>query len=194
MNLTAFLGSVVRILDESDISYMLTGSLAAAYHGAARATQDIDLVVELGAAEVEGLVGVLTDAGFYVSPEAALEAVRSGGQFNAIDPEGGWKADLIVRKDRAFSHQEFSRRSRGRLLGVEVWIATVEDLILAKLEWSHMGDSELQRRDVLLLAEKGWASLDRAYLERWVDALGLQAEWGEVARRLSTEETDGPDR
>lgn len=190
MSLAAFLGHVVRILHDSDIPYMLTGSLAAAYYGAARATQDIDVVVEVGASEIEGLVEALTHAGCYVSREAAFAALRSEGQFNAIDPERGWKLDLIVRKDRPFSREEFSRRRRGGLLGVEVSLATLEDLVLAKLEWSHMGDSELQRRDVLLLLEGRWDSLERAYIEQWVDALGLQSEWRLVLQRLSVEDTD----
>ena len=43
---------------------------------------------------------------------------------NAIDPERGWKVDLIFRKERPFSVTEFSRRRAASLMGVEVSIAT----------------------------------------------------------------------
>jgi hypothetical protein len=90
-----------------------------------------------------------------VSGDAAKEAVRCAGQFNAIDPETGWKADFIVRKERAFSRSEFERRKPAQLLGVDVWLASVEDLVVAKLEWSELGDSDLQRQDVVEIAGHG---------------------------------------
>ena len=46
LTLEELLGFVVQSLDEIGIPYMLTGSLAASYHGAPRATQDVDLVIE----------------------------------------------------------------------------------------------------------------------------------------------------
>ncbi|MBI4519470.1 MAG: hypothetical protein HY701_01420 [Gemmatimonadetes bacterium] len=98
----------------------------------------------------------------------------------AVDAERGWKVDFIIRKDRSFSLEEFSRRRPATVLGVDVSLTRVEDLILAKLEWSRLGESELQRRDVVQLLEAPWASLDRSYLERWVEELGLRAEWTEV--------------
>ena len=53
-----------------------------------------------------------------------------------IDAAAGWKVDLIVRKDRAFSRTELSRRVPVRLLDVDTYAATAEDTILSKLEWA----------------------------------------------------------
>jgi hypothetical protein len=89
MNLTAFLQRVVEILDEAGIQHMLTGSLAAAYYAVPRATQDIDLVLETEAEGVSRLVEGLLAEGWYVDKDAALEALRSRGQFNTIDPDSG---------------------------------------------------------------------------------------------------------
>lgn len=183
MSLANFLAAVVRVLDDVGVPYMLTGSLAAAFYTVPRATQDVDLVVEASVPLLDAVVDGLLDLGLYVSREAAHEASRTGSQFNAIDPERGWKADLIVRKDRPFSAEEFARRRPAVLLGVEVSLASVEDLILAKLEWGAAGDSEIQRRDILGLLETGWASLDQAYIEKWVDALGLRQEWSALLDR-----------
>lgn len=63
------------------------------------------------------MVQGLLDAGLYVDRDAAMSAWRTRSQFNAIDPESGWKVDLIVRKDRPFSRREFERRERADLLG-----------------------------------------------------------------------------
>jgi hypothetical protein len=134
-------------------------------------------VIEADAEAIERVVEGMRQAGYYVDEGAALEALRIQGQFKAIDPVGGWKADLIVRKDRPFSRTEFARRRMESLLGVHVSLATLEDVVIAKLEWSKLGDSELQRRDVALLLERGRDQLDMEYLERWVGELDLETEW-----------------
>ena len=181
MSLTAFLRKVVEILDEAGIQYMLTGSLAAAYYAVPRATQDIDLVLETEAEGVGRLVGGLQAEGWYVDKDAALEALRSRGQFNTIDPDSGWKADFLVRKERPFSREEFGRRRQISILGVDVAVASLEDVVIAKLEWARLGDSALQRRDVVQLLERSWARLDHTYLQKWIGQLGLASEW-DVAR------------
>ncbi|MGN6106037.1 MAG: hypothetical protein ACTHU0_13095 [Kofleriaceae bacterium] len=61
--------------------------------------------------------------------------------------------------------------------GAPTYVATAEDSVIAKLEWAKLGDSERQLRDVQgIIAVRG-GSLDHAYIERWVAALGLEAEW-----------------
>jgi len=167
----------VGLLDEAGISYMLTGSLASAFYAVPRATQDIDVVIEAQEGGIERLVEGLLAAGWYADREAALQAWRGQTQFNAIDPDTGWKADFIVRKDRAYSREEFGRRERISLLGVELAVASLEDVLIAKLEWSRLGDSALQRRDVTQLLERTWDRADQAYVEKWVSELGLTEEW-----------------
>jgi len=194
MNLTAFLKRVVEILDKAGVQYMLTGSLAAAYYAVPRATQDIDLVLETEAEGVERLVEGLQAEGWYVDKDAALEALRGRGQFNTIDPDSGWKADFLVRKERPYSLEEFGRRQRISILGVDVAVASVEDVLISKLEWANLGDSALQRRDVVQLLERTWTRLDHTYLERWISQLGLESEWdtacAQVGRSHGRSETE----
>lgn len=177
MSLASFVAAVLNALGEANIPCMLTGSLAAAYYGTPRATQDVDLVIEPSADGLELLVSALESAGFYVDRQAARDAFKTGGQFNAIDPESGWKADFIFRRSRPFSETEFARRDMKEIAGVEVAVPTLEDLIIAKLEWSELGDSELQRRDIKQLVEFAGDSLDEEYLLHWIEQLGLTAAW-----------------
>ncbi len=185
MSLATFIRTVAGILEKAQVPYMLTGSLAAAYYATPRATQDVDVVIDTPEEGIERLVIGLLDSGFYVDRAAALSAWRTRTQFNAIDPDSGWKVDLIVRRDRAFSEVEFKRRERAEILGIEVALATLEDVILAKLEWAKMGDSELQRTDVVRLLERAGARLDQEYIEAWVSELGLKPEWDVVLGRPS---------
>ena len=180
MSLAAFLERCVSVLRTANVPFMLTGSLAAAFYGQPRATQDVDVVVELDADLLDRLIADLLGAGFYVSSDAAHEALAHHGLFNAIDPGTGWKVDIIIRKDRGFNRSEFGRRVPAELLGIQLALTTVEDLIIAKLEWSELGVSELQRRDVAGIIESAGDEIDLAYVERWIDELGLRPAWDRV--------------
>ena len=184
MTISDLLARIAGILEDAGVPYMITGSLAAAFYAALRATQDLDVVLDSTLEGVDAVVDRLEAAGLYGSREAAHEAYRRRGVFNAIDPDQGWKADFIFRKERPFSVAEFARRRRAGVLGIEVSIASIEDLIVAKLEWAALGDSELQRRDVLQLLEQAADSLDRAYVSEWVEKLGIRADWDEALARL----------
>lgn len=184
MSLESLLILVVGILKDREIPYMLTGSLAGSYHGAPRSTRDIDLVVNGSREAFESLAGPLRDAGLYVSEEAIREAVSSRGMFNAIDPETGWKVDFIVRKDRPFSVREFENRLETDYLGLALSIARAEDVVLAKLEWAKLGDSERQLRDVAEIVSVQGDDLDLDEVTEWVERLSLMPQW-EKAKALS---------
>jgi hypothetical protein len=177
------LRAVVARLDGLGIAYMVTGSLASTHHGRPRTTQDVDVVIDPDAEALSRLVAGLHDDGFYVDDGVAAEALSRRGQFNAIQPESGVKIDLIVRKQRAFSIEELSRRKSVELAGgTRVSIASAEDSVLSKLEWARRaGGSEKQLADVVGVLEVQGEALDRDYVERWADALGLTDLWRRVS-------------
>lgn len=174
------LAAIVRELDRAGILHMLAGSFASSYHGDPRTTNDIDLVIAPTLESLEAFVRSLDPAAYYVSEEAALDAFERQGQFNVVVLESGWKVDLILRKDRAFSHSEFERREAASIDETQVFVATAEDTIVAKLEWARAGESERQLRDVAGILELRSSELDVDYIERWVEELGLGAEWTRV--------------
>ncbi len=177
--LQALLRRLVHILDEVGVPFMIAGSFASAAHGLPRTTQDVDVVIDPAtAAALDALVAALPPDEYYVDEAVAREALRRRSMFNVIDQASGWKVDFIIRKDRAFSRDEFARRQAISLLGVPVFVASPEDTIVAKLEWSlQSGGSERQLRDVAGIVATLGETLDRAYVERWVANLGLEAEW-----------------
>jgi len=176
----ALLRSVVAALDAAGVPFMLTGSLAAAFHGAGRATMDIDLVIDPTAPQLRALVHTLAGTGVYVSSDSADEALAQRSLFNVVDTTSGWKVDLIVRKVRAFSETEFARRQPAEYEGCPLWVASVEDVMVAKLEWAKLGASARQLEDVAALLRVHTGRLDRAYLEHWIADLGLAAQWEQV--------------
>lgn len=112
---------------------MITGSFASNVHSVPRATYHADIVTEFSKDSLETFLNSLSDH-FYVSHEAAREALETRGMFNVIHLDTGFKVDLIMRKDRDFSRKEFSRREKVGYLDADRWFASAEDIILAKLE------------------------------------------------------------
>jgi hypothetical protein len=186
VTLADLLIETIGALEAEGIAYMLTGSMASTFHGEPRATRDIDFVIDPTADGLDRLLDRLRSNGLYVDQDAARAALHDRGQFNAIAIDA--KVDFIVRKDQPFARSEFERRQRVELPGIEAHVATVEDLILAKLAWARDTDSERQRRDVSGMIEVAAESLDRAYLARWADLLGLGDAW----RRLDARAGESP--
>jgi hypothetical protein len=157
---------------------MVAGSMASSYHGLPRATNDADVVIDPEPAILDRLVSSLSADGYYVDATVAREALARRRLFNVIDPDTAFKIDLIVRKDRPFSREEFGRRARVPFAGGEADLATAEDTILAKLEWARRsGGSEKQLGDVAGILAVSGDRLDRAYVERWAEVLGVADLW-----------------
>ncbi len=173
---------VFGALDRADIPYMLTGSFASSYHGTPRATQDIDIVIAPTIEQLRAFVGLLPDDQYHVDEEAALDARRQEGSFNLIDLATGWKIDLIIRKSRPFSRQEFDRRETIEFHGRTLFIATAEDVLLAKLEWARLGGSQRQIDDAAGILRIRAGELDRDYLRKWVGRLELADQWEAACR------------
>ena len=177
------LSRILTLLDGAGIPYMVTGSVASSHHGLPRMTHDADVVVDLQVASLERLLAALPDADLYVGVETARDALRARRQFNVIDPASGFKVDLIVLKDRPFSRVEFERRRPARLTeALTATLATAEDSILSKLEWSRKaGESARQLADAAGVVRMSGGSLDVDYIERWAQELGVLDLWKRVA-------------
>ena len=180
VTLTELLADVVRRLEDADVAYMVTGSVASAYHGEPRATRDLDIVIDPRAATLAALVESLVAGGYYVDRKTALNALRQRTQFNAIGPDAT-KVDFIIRKDRPFSREEFDRRRPADLLGTAAFITSLEDLIIAKLERSLPFDSDRQLRDVASMLAVSGDAVDLGYIAKWVRALGLEDAWQRIS-------------
>ena len=156
---------------------MLTGSFASVHYGAPRATQDIDIVIEADPAALQSFIQSLGRDQFYADVDAALEAHRRESMFNVIDRVTGWKIDLIIRKSRAFSKEEFGRRCAIDVEGVRIFVASAEDRVIAKLEWAMLGKSQRQIDDVAAILRLRRDAIDRSYMEKWISSLQLGEQW-----------------
>ena len=171
---------VVEALDAAGARHMVVGSFASAFHGEPRTTRDIDIVVEAGPEELNRFLASLPESRWYSDAAAAHEALERRSMFNVIDHDTGWKVDVIFLKRGAFAEGEFSRRLSTELLGCRVFVATAEDTILSKLSWARESGSERQLNDVAGIVAACGDALDRSYVDRWADELGLMDLWQRI--------------
>lgn len=168
-----FLQRIIIKLESAGIPYMISGSFGSSFYGKPRATNDIDLVISPTKKQLDNFIQSLGDD-YYVSQEAASDAFLRRSMFNVIDIETGWKADLIILKNRPFSLEEFNRRRKSAVAGVTVDAVSPEDAILSKLEWAKISESDRQFQDALGVAVVQWNSLDKEYLRKWAQELEVE--------------------
>ena len=166
---------VLDALEQAGIPYMLVGSFASNLYGVPRATQDADVVISPDPTRLQIFLSTLAREGFYAPSESSVQqALAHERPFNVIHINSGFKVDLIPKRARPFSQQEFQRRVRIYFLGKPRPFATPEDTILTKLEWAKRGESGRQLEDAAAIVEVVGEKLDWGYLRRWAAALGVQ--------------------
>jgi hypothetical protein len=177
----AALATVIDLLSRHEIPYMVTGSVAASAHGRPRSTHDADVVIDPTRLQLDRLVADLEDRGFYVPADAARSALSQRGQFKVIETAHACKIDLIVRKTRPFSVEEFARRVPMDLpVGRDISVVTAEDSILSKLEWAKLSGGSTRQLDDAAAIVAVAANLDRAYIDHWARQLGVLELWRQI--------------
>ena len=125
MEPTDLLALVGAQLDRIGCPRFTTGSVASMVYGEPRFTNDIDIVVRLDERKAREVAAAFVGDDWYVSTEAAVEAVRHHGMFNIIHVPSGLNADLIVAVQGAESLDwQYMALWAGRL-GVEAEFARV---------------------------------------------------------------------
>lgn len=174
------LNMVTKYLNEADITYMISGSVAANYYTVPRMTRDIDIIIELKNEDIDKFICLFKND-FYVDKEMVKKEVSRQGMFNLIHSQYVIKIDFIIRKESEFQDAAFSRRKKVSIKNKPMWFISEEDLILAKLLWAKDSYSEMQLKDVRNLLETA-EDLDRVYIERWVKKLDLSRIYKEAKK------------
>lgn len=174
---SSVMASLTTILEDVGVRYILVGSFASSIHGIYRATADIDVLTDLKIEQVRPLFESLQNT-FYVDEHTMRDAIARGGSFNAIHFESVFKVDVFVSKGDEFALTQLDRRELRKISPDHpdtVYVATVEDTILAKLRWYRAGQesSKNQWNDVIGMLATSRGNPDLPYLQMWSDKLGL---------------------
>jgi hypothetical protein len=111
-----------------------------------------------------------------MSFETATGTVR-----HVIDVVGtGFKIELFHLGDDEHDQERFRRRRRVTYLGREVWLPTVEDVVVTKLRWADRAGRTKDRNDVRdVIAVRG-KSIDWDYVDSWADRHSTRALLDEI--------------
>lgn len=170
-------------LANAGITCFVTGSEAMAAIGLAyRATNDIDLVLELDPSGYETRLRPAFEPDWLVAPLLHMRrrymgsAIRSSGEV--------LKADFVIRVPDAWGTDAMTRAALVDDPGLgRVRVSTAEDLLIAKLEFAEGDLDGQQGRDILRLLAALWPRLDQAYVRRHAAALAVGALLEEALHR-----------
>jgi hypothetical protein len=177
---TELLAAVVRVakaFEALGVDYLIGGSIASTLFGEPRQTVDADLIARLIGRQAEPFVKMLTPE-FYTDLPSINSAILNQGSFNLIHLNSMAKVDVFVRWRSPFAQSQFARRQKkaiGESNPVELFFASPEDTVLAKLEWYRDGGSvsDRQWRDILGVLKVQSNALDAEYLKHWARELGV---------------------
>lgn len=171
-------------LDRLGVDWLVGGSLASSVHGEPRATQDVDMVVDLRAHHVTPLWESLR-RDYYADADEMRAAVRTAASFNAVHFDSAIKVDFFVAGDDQFEAERLAHRQRVETPAGGLYVDTAEHTLLRKLEWYRRGGeaSERQWRDVQAIARIQGDRLDRERLRLWAERLGVT----DLLQRVLTE-------
>lgn len=169
-------------LEDARIPYAVVGSVASSVYGEPRATNDVDVLIQLSPDDAARLSQAFPAGEFYVPPPEiiAIELGRSsGGHINIIALETMAKADVYPLSPGETDW--FARRRRLVIEGRDVWFAIPEAVILHKLRFYREGGSDKHLRDIRGMLAVSGDEIDRAILESRIAELGLDDFWRRVS-------------
>ncbi|NPA44507.1 MAG: hypothetical protein GXO49_03135 [Chlorobi bacterium] len=161
---------MIGIFKNLNIPYMLSGSMAMSFYSVTRATRDIDIVVHMQEKDIDNFISNLNN--FYFNKETIKKEIRNKGMFNIIDFKSGFKVDVIILKDTEYFLEAFKNKKILNELGYEVFVISLEDLILAKIIWIQQLQSERQKEDIKMLLNN--ENTDIQYINKWANKLKLK--------------------
>ena len=186
LDITGFLKLILEALKASKVDYMIGGAIAEWAWGEPRATQDLDVVINLPIKSIGKFSKELEKRDMLVPADIILDTIaedRADIPLNAIHMHSGLKADLyLMREGDALRQSSFQRRTLidyGPPIG-KVYVHSAEDLILYKLIYLGISGQPKHARDITAILKANRDKIDFEYIEEWVMQLGLGSTWKEL--------------
>lgn len=191
LDITGFLKLILETLEVSGVEYMIGGAIAEWAWGEPRATQDLDIVINLPMQAIGRFSKELEKRKMLVPADIILDAMmedRADIPLNAIHMYSGLKADLyLMRAGDKLRQSAFERRVKvdyGPPIG-KVYVHSPEDLILYKLMYLGLSGQPKHARDIAAILRAKKNQLDLRYIEEWVNRLGFGSVWNEMLDSIS---------
>jgi hypothetical protein len=179
LNIEEAVQAVADTLNQLAVPYILVGSLSSSFYGTGRTTKNADFVIELGEHSIVE-VGRHLGANFRIDPQMGFEIVTMTRRFVADVVGTALVIEYFHLTSDPHDLERFRRRRLVRLLDRQVWLPTVEDVIVTKLRWAILGNRSKDRDDVRNVIAVQDNRIDWDYVHRWCEQHGIRALLDEV--------------
>ena len=186
LDIAGFIKLILEALKASKVDYMIGGAIAEWAWGEPRATQDLDVVINLPIKSIGKFSKELEKRDMLVPADIILDTIaedRADIPLNAIHMHSGLKADLyLMREGDTLRQSSFQRKiliDYGPPIG-RVYVHSPEDLILYKLIYLGISGQPKHARDIAAILKANRDKLEFEYIEAWVVQLGLGSTWKEL--------------
>ncbi len=175
---------VIQALNQENVPYMVTGSLATNIYGIARSTLDADLLLSATSDQISQLLGKLRPP-LHVDPQMSFETITGTTRHIVKVARSKYTIELFYLQPDPHDRTRFERRKTGAPYGQPVWCPTPEDVIITKLRWSKQGKRTKDVDDVRNVIAVQGDTLDWEYIHRWCEEHGTRDLLEQIRRSLS---------
>lgn len=176
--------TVVEVLGELGIPYMVVGSLSSNFYGVSRSTQDADIVIQSTPSHISEIARRLGKM-FRVDTQLRFETATLTRRHVIEVAELEFKIELFYLSDDPHDQERFRRRQQVKLQGRDAFLPTAEDVIITKLRWSatlHRTKDRLDVQDVIAVQKD---RIDWDYVNAWCDRHETRAMLDEIRASLA---------
>lgn len=162
---------VVENLDSGKFKYILTGSMAMSFYSVPRMTRDSDIVIQLMAKDIDRFYELFSE-NFFLDINMIRDCVKQKMMFNIFDKETLFKIDCIIKLENEYEDLKFQRKLKMKINEFELFVISVEDLIISKLYWAKDSESDTQLNDIRQLLKRN-IDIDKKFIDYWINKLEL---------------------
>jgi len=168
-------------LEQIDIEYMITGSVASTIFGEPRLTHDIDIVLLLKVMDIKRFIDRFPSSNFYCPPAEVIRIElnrKNRAHFNLIHHETGYKADCYPYTGDPLHSWAFNKVKRVQMRpDLTINVAPPEYVILRKLQYFREGGSDKHISDIKKMILSSECNPDYDTIKFWINELHLEKEW-----------------
>lgn len=163
------LKEITKLLQKSQIPYMVTGALSVIFYGRPRVSHDIDFVIEANRKDIEKVKKAFAALphDFVVQKDSIEDAIVHKYSFNILHLPTMLKLDFFLLKNEEFDRIRFQRKKALNVFGQKMTFASAEDTILIKLLWYKDTKIEKHLIDAAFVYQIQKDNLDKSYLSNW---------------------------
>lgn len=167
------LKDIVVLLENQRLKYCLFGGLALQAYKRIRSTLDLDIILSLEPDKLQEFIEWMQRKNIVFDSSRGIKHINDFEfmRFLYTDQESTIDVPLdfvTVRTD--FQKNILSRRRLLKVLGLNVYIASCEDLVLLKV----LAGRPLDNVDAQVLIKENRKELDKSYLMKWAKILKIE--------------------